>query len=127
MTKIVCPEPPLILMNPMHHPVTMAKNYVFLPIGVEGQAKQLFLLQHHLWYAPLWTNVRTGDQSTGPHVGHQGLAAARALQVDENTQCIGSLLILKKNQVLKQINEHCSVPFHRIAVRSEYAAHIVKL
>ena len=37
-------------------------------------------------------NVRTGDQSTGPPLGHQGLAAARAtkdpLQVGENTQCI---------------------------------------
>ena len=33
---------PLILMNPMHHPVTMAKKHVFLPIGREGKAKQLF-------------------------------------------------------------------------------------
>ena len=63
-------------MNPMHHPVTMAKNHGFLPRGVEGNAKKLF--QRHLWDVPLWINVKTGDQSTGPLLGHQGLAAARA-------------------------------------------------
>ena len=29
--KLVCPEPPIILMNPMHQPVTMAKIHSFLP------------------------------------------------------------------------------------------------
>ena len=29
--KLVCPATPLILMNPMHQPVTMAKNYGFYP------------------------------------------------------------------------------------------------
>ena len=30
------PKYALLLMNPIHHPVTMAKNLGFLPIGVEG-------------------------------------------------------------------------------------------
>ena len=36
LKKLVCPATPLLLMNPMHHLVTMAKNHGFLPIGVEG-------------------------------------------------------------------------------------------
>ena len=40
MKKLVCPEPPLILMIPLPHPVPMAKNHGFLPIGIEGQAKK---------------------------------------------------------------------------------------
>ena len=39
-----CSEPPFFLMNPMHHPVTMAENHGFLPRGVEGQAKKLFCI-----------------------------------------------------------------------------------
>ena len=31
MKKLVCPATPLIFMNPMHHPVTMAKNHGFYP------------------------------------------------------------------------------------------------
>ena len=42
MKKLVCPAMPLILMNPMHHPVTMAKTHDFLPRGIEGKAKKLF-------------------------------------------------------------------------------------
>ena len=40
--KIVCSALPLILMNPMHHPVKMAKNHGFLPRGVETKPKTLF-------------------------------------------------------------------------------------
>ena len=32
----------IILMNPMHHAVTMTKYHVFLPIGVKRQSKKLF-------------------------------------------------------------------------------------
>ena len=51
--KIVCPATPLILMNPMHHPVTMAKNHVFLPIGVEGEPKKLFSAAPFLGFGPI--------------------------------------------------------------------------
>ena len=85
MEKIVCPATPLILMNPMDHPVTIANNHGFLHKGVEGKAKKLVFC--HLWDVPLWTKCKTW----GP--GHQGLAAARAtlgpLQVDENMLCNG--------------------------------------
>ena len=42
------------------------------------QSQKTLFLERHLWDVPLWTNVRTGDQSTGPLLGHQGLAAASA-------------------------------------------------
>ena len=66
----------------MDHAITMAKNHDFLPIGSEGKAKKMFFMQRHLWDVPHWTNVRTGDQSTGPHQtpsGPQGLGPGRGL------------------------------------------------
>ena len=36
-------------MNPLHHPVTMAKNHSFLPIGVEGKTKKLFFCRKFAW------------------------------------------------------------------------------
>ena len=63
----------------MHHAVSMAKNHDFLPIDSEGKVKKTLFLQHHLWDVPLLTNVRNGDQSTGPPLGHQGLDPARAI------------------------------------------------
>ena len=42
MKKTCFPELPLLLMNPIHHSVTRAKNHVFLPRGIEGKAKKLF-------------------------------------------------------------------------------------
>ena len=64
-------------MNPMHQPVTMAKNYCFLPIGDEGQAKNSFSAAPSLGFATLdqcknWVPVNWSL------LGHQGLAAARA-------------------------------------------------
>ena len=55
--KIVCPATPLLLMNPMHHPVTMAKNHGFLPRGVEGKAKK-FVLKRHLWAMSTWDQLK---------------------------------------------------------------------
>ena len=55
------------MMSPMHHSIAMAKYPGFLPIGKPKK----------LWDLPLWTNVRTGNQSTGPPLGQQGLAVAR--------------------------------------------------
>ena len=42
-------------------------------------SQKTLLLQRHLWDVSLWTNIRTGDQSTGPPLGHQGLGPAKAL------------------------------------------------
>ena len=64
-------------MNPMHHPVTMAKNHV-LTIGVEWKAKSLFCSAIS-GLCTLWTNKSTRDQSTGPLLVHQGLAPDRTL------------------------------------------------
>ena len=38
-------------------------------VQIEAKVKKLivYFLQRHLWDLPLWTYVRTGDQSTGPH------------------------------------------------------------
>ena len=56
-----------------------AKISWILPRGVEDKAKKTLFLQRHLLDVPLWTNVRTGHQSTGPSLGHQGLGPSRAL------------------------------------------------
>ena len=50
---------------------------IFHQEALKAKPKTL-ILQRHLWDVPLWTNVRTADQSTGPPKGHQGPAAARA-------------------------------------------------
>ena len=66
-------------MKPMHNPVTMAKNYSFLPGGVEGKAKKSFSCSSISGLCSLGTNKSTEDQSTGPPLVHQGLAPARAI------------------------------------------------
>ena len=61
-------------MNPLHYPVTMAKNYVFLPIGDEGKAKKCpfsaapslgcaTLEQYKNWGPVNWSPVRSPGTS----------------------------------------------------------------
>ena len=61
---------------------------------MKEKPKKLFL-QRPLWDVPFRTNVRTGDQSTGPPLGHKGIGPARALNapigVDVNILCIVSV------------------------------------
>ena len=69
-------------MNSMHHPATMAKNYGFLPIDVEGQAQKLFSA------APSLGCAKFGQMKTlGPVKwslsGHQGLASARVVRASQ--------------------------------------------
>ena len=42
----------------LHHPVTMAENYDFLPRGVEGKAKKPFFCSAIFGLCPLWTNAQ---------------------------------------------------------------------
>ena len=67
LKKLVCPARPILLMNPMHHPVTMAKNHVFLPIGVEGKAKTLFSAAPSLGCAHLGPIKALGTSQLVPH------------------------------------------------------------
>ena len=53
MKLLVCPESPIIFINPMHHAVTMASQISFCS-AISGVCQ-------------LWSNESNEDQSTGPH------------------------------------------------------------
>ena len=65
---------PLILMSPMHHPVTMAKHQGFLPRGVAEQDKILVYAAPSLGFATLDQCKNWGPVNWFSS-GHQGLAA----------------------------------------------------
>ena len=67
MKKLVCTELPLILMNPLHHPVTMAKVHGFYPKALKDSPKNFFSASPSLGCATLNQNESTWDKSTGPH------------------------------------------------------------
>ena len=79
--KLVSLEWSTILMNTMHHAVTMVKCIDYLPIDDEELAKKLFFCSACCGMCQLWINECIGDDSTGPHQvsGERGLAAARAI------------------------------------------------
>ena len=74
-------------MNPMHYPVTMAKNHGFLSRGVEGKAKKLFwLFLPRLWvknhvFLPLWLD------SSKEEASQDKLVFFRAYLGPSKTQC----------------------------------------
>ena len=77
------PATPLLLMNPMHHPVTMAKNHDFFTQRPGRKSQNTFFCNTISGLCSLGANKITGDQSTGPRLVHQGFP----LPLDENMQC----------------------------------------
>ena len=69
----------VILMNSMHHPVTMAINMFSYPEALKDKPKNFFQ-QHHLWAVPTLDQLKHWGPVNWSTLVHDGLAAARAIR-----------------------------------------------